>query len=149
MFRATRKQRTIRFVCAHAASASSAEPSENSMLDWPEANQTSPTSTSRTTRSLISRSNGPSPTFRRSSRTSHVPSWPATPSARTVPSETRTASPGSALPKTGVSAALSKTAWSEKTAAGLTAADAAPHTPNTTASNAFRMVLSPSDWITG
>lgn len=90
------------------------------MLDWPEPTHTSPTSTSRTVRSLTDISSGPAAESGRS-QSSHFPSGRAVVETFCPWKPTLTVSPGSAAPHMRTGIPCCNTMWSEIKAGSLTA----------------------------
>ena len=94
------------------------------MFDWPEQTQTSPTRTSTTSTLFfpsIVMANGP-PASSFASRTSHLPSGPASAATSCPWNLTVTFSPGSAEPQTGTDRPRWSTAPGENSGAGVTSA---------------------------
>ena len=112
----------------------------NSILDWPEATQTSPTTMSETVSLFLPTtviSNGPGAESFRFRASIHLPAASALAVAAMPLSDTVTSSPGSALPQIGTFAALSKTMWSEMMAGSLMSAH--PQLVDTTATATRRI----------
>ena len=113
----------------------------HSMLDWPEATQTSPTTTSETVSLFLPAtviSNGPGAESFRFRASIHLPAASALAVAEMPLSDTVTSSPGSALPQIGTFAAFSRTMWSEMMAGSLMSAHA--QLVETAAATARRMI---------
>src|SRR6185369_3006188 len=99
---------------ATSAAALSADFTLNSMLDWPDANQTSPTSTSETAMEFVPltfSSDGPpaAPGFRDALQ---CPNWSAVTVAFSPRKLTLTLSPGAAQPHTCTGRSRCTTMWS-------------------------------------
>src|SRR5687768_5115619 len=124
---------------------------DHSMFDWPEAIQTSPTSTSARRISFFPftiSSCGP-PAAGVASFTCHLPSAPALAVALASPSETVTSSPASAQPQTAASAFCWRTMWSPKIFGSRTSARTKPAGNSSMAAAAKQHIVLMEQFLTG